>query len=115
MSVDVDVTKIATRGWVAHGELEIPVELVADVECVGGEAVMPGVVLAAAEIDVAEFLRGSTTEQVVFESFGSISRPEEETEPVFGDRWSATEATAHPDSTLDLETRFVRTSRKQFK
>ena len=97
----------------AHGELQITIELVTHIECVVTESVMPGVVLAAAQIDVGEFLRGSPAEQVVLESFGAILLSEEETEPVFGDRRAATEASSHPDSTLDLETRFVWTSGKQ--
>ena len=87
--------------------MKIATELIAHVQCLGTEAVVPGVVLATSQIDMTEFFCGIATKQVVFESLGSIASAKEKPETVLEDLWLSAEASSHADTGVDLETMFL--------
>ena len=93
--------------------MKIATELIAHVQRLGTEAVVPGVVLATSQIDMTEFFRGIATKQVVLESLGSIASAKEKSETVFGKFWLSTEASSHADASVDLETMFLFVDRRQ--
>ena len=93
--------------------MKIATELIAHVQRLGIETVVPGVVLATSQIDMTEFFRGIATKQVVLESLSSIAPAKEKSETVFGKFWLSTEASSNADAGVDLETMFLFVNRRQ--
>ena len=97
----------------AHVKLQVTVELIAHVQRLGAEAVVPSVVLATSQIDVTEFFGGVAIKQVVLEFRPAIATAKEKSETVLRNLWLSTEASSHTDTCVDLEPIFLAIVRRQ--
>ena len=93
--------------------MKIATELIAHVQCLGTEAVVPGVVLATSQIDVTELFGGVAIKQVILESRLAIATTKEKSETVLRNLWLSTESSSHTDTSVDLELAFLTIVRRQ--
>ncbi len=105
LAVDVEVVELAPLARMAHGQLQVAVQLVAHEDAAAVALKAPRVVLESAQIYFVEAVRAGVAEERIAQFRGPVFLAEKQPEGVFGIAGAAAESAPDAKARRHLETR----------